>query len=61
MVYSLTYKRPSHVDSSSSSFQTEKGSARDSVDSKFSCPYGIPDALSFDKIVNGGTCPVCLN
>ena len=59
MVYSLNYKRPAYVDNASrNSFQTEKSTADESVSSRSSCPYGIPDALSFEKIVSGGTCPV---
>ena len=58
MVYSMTYRRPGYVDSSSSSVNSEKGGKTDSISSGSSCPYGIPDALSFDRIISGGTCPV---
>ena len=61
MVYSLTYRRPAYVEPSRSSLDSEKGSARDSVSSGSSCPFGIPDALSFERIVNGGTCPVSMS
>jgi hypothetical protein len=57
MVLSLNYRRPAHVDSSRSSIGTEK-SHGESVSSSSSCPYGIPEALSFEKIVSGATCPV---
>ena len=63
MVYSLTYRRPPHVDSSSASFSgVEKtrsigGSSLNSQSSS-SVSFGIPDALSFDRIIAGGTCPV---
>lgn len=56
MVLSLTYRRPAHV--SKDSIATEKSGGAESQTSNFSCPYGIPDALSFDRIINGGTCPV---
>ena len=58
MVYSLTYRRPAYVDSSRSSIETEKSGKVESISSSGSCSYGIPDALSFDKIISGGTCPV---
>lgn len=57
MVYSLAYRRPAYV-SSGASINSEKSENAESVTSKSSCPYGIPEALSFDKIINGGTCPV---
>lgn len=60
MVYSLSYRRPAHVDSSRASIETEKSGKQESISSGASCPYGIPDALSFDKIISGGTCPVCI-
>ena len=65
MVYSLLYRRPAHVNSAASSVYDEK---RKSVDGDTLAsegsgytPFGIPDALSFDKIISGGTCPVSLN
>lgn len=58
MVLSLKYRRPQYVDSSNASVETEK-SQGESVSSASSCPYGIPEALSFEKIITGGTCPVC--
>lgn len=57
MVLSLNYRRPAYVDSSRSSIGTEKSQV-ESVSSSSSCPYGIPEALSFEKIVSGATCPV---
>lgn len=61
MVYSLTYRRPPHVDSSSASINGDEkarsiGGSMTSRSSGMSC--GIPDALSFDRIISGGTCPV---
>jgi len=62
MVLSLNYRRPAHV--SRDSINTEKSGHTDtsggaeSQSSGSSCPYGIPDALSFDRIISGGTCPV---
>ena len=59
MVYSLTYRRPAYVPQSSRlSIRSEESEKAESVSSGSSCPYGIPDALSFDKIISGGTCPV---
>lgn len=65
MVYSLTYRRPPRVDSTRGSIASGKtgqslgGSTLD--DSRDACVnYGIPEALSFDRILNGGTCPVGL-
>ncbi len=58
MVYSLTYRRPAHVSSSASSIHSEKSANAESITSRSSCTYGIPDALSFDRIIEGGTCPV---
>lgn len=61
MVYSLTYRRPPHVDSSRASLNGEKarsiGGSTHSGGSGMS--FGIPDALSFDRIITGGTCPPC--
>lgn len=62
MVYALNYTRPHHVSSSSngSISGSEKASSfKDSVHSGHSTSsHGIPDALSFDRIMSGGTCPV---
>lgn len=55
MAISLTYRRPAHV--SRDSVNTEKSGSAQSHPSGQSCPYGIPDALSFDRIINSGTCP----
>ena len=62
MVYSLTYRRPAHIDSARASVSGDEkprslGDA--SIDSQTSgSALGIPDALSFDRIIAGGTCPV---
>ncbi|KIW51418.1 hypothetical protein PV05_10139 [Exophiala xenobiotica] len=55
MVLSLSYRRPAYVSSSRTSLDSEKPT--ESISSGSSCQYGIPDALSFDKIISGGTCP----
>lgn len=61
MVYSLAYRRPPHVDSSRSSIN-EEAKTRSIVGSVHSgssgMSFGIPNALSFDNIITGGTCPV---
>lgn len=67
MVYSLTYRRPPHVDSARSSVlgnERAKSIGETSIDSQVSggsggMAFGIPDALSFDRIITGGTCPPC--
>lgn len=70
MVYSLAYRRPPHVeprristasaDSGPSMGGTTLDETHESVQDS-SINYGIPDALSFDRIIDGGTCPVsCL-
>ena len=62
MVYSLAYRRPPHVDSARSSIMGDKkpksigASSIDSAGTGVS--VGIPNALSFDRIITGGTCPV---
>lgn len=62
MVYSLAYRRPPHVDSARASINGDektKSIGATSIDSVGSgVSMGIPDALSFDRIITGGTCPV---
>ncbi|RMD42656.1 hypothetical protein DV735_g2471, partial [Chaetothyriales sp. CBS 134920] len=57
MVLPLTYRPPAYVDSSNASSDIDKASVQESVDSSNSAAYGIPEALSFDRILGGGTCP----
>ena len=64
MVYSLTYRRPPHVDSSRASWngsEKTRSLGGSTVDSDGAVSFGIPDALSFDRIISGGTCPVSIN
>ena len=62
MVYSITYRRPPHVDSARASLNGDekpRSVGGLSVNSQGSASsFGIPDALSFDRIIAGGTCPV---
>lgn len=63
MVYSLSYRRPGRValpdDASVVSADTKRETIRGSVKSGSSgMSNGIPEALSFDNILAGGTCPV---
>lgn len=62
MVLSLTYRRPSHVPSDDNSLITtpdRRPSTTESVNSGISASsHGIPEALSFDRIIAGGVCPV---
>lgn len=61
----LTYTRPKHVDfdskrDSEDSTMAASDKSNESVKSGNSgASSGIPDSLTFDKIINGGTCPVC--
>ncbi|KAL8869634.1 MAG: hypothetical protein Q9174_004125 [Haloplaca sp. 1 TL-2023] len=67
MVYNLSYRRPPHVDNRRASLASEKtgksvgestlgdSTLRDSQDAIGN--FGIPEALSFDRIIDGGTCP----
>jgi hypothetical protein len=57
MVYSLTYRRPSRVTSSAASINGQDKPESYTSGSSGSTA-GIPDALSFDNIINNGTCPV---
>ncbi|KAK3614936.1 hypothetical protein LTR56_026916 [Elasticomyces elasticus] len=64
MVYSLSYRRPSRQTSSSSSESLngdeKQKSINDSITSGSSyMSNGIPEALSFDRIISGGVCPPC--
>jgi len=62
MVYSLTYRRPSRATSSNNSISGDEkqSSINESITSGSSCmSNGIPEALSFDRIISGGTCPPC--
>lgn len=62
MVYSLAYRRPPHVNSSNvslSGHEKPRSIGQASVGSQGSnTSLGIPNALSFDRIISGGTCPV---
>lgn len=64
MVYNLSYRRPQRqVRSSNESVSGEHKqlSIHESVRSGSSgMSHGIPEALSFDRIIAGGVCPVSL-
>lgn len=56
----LRYRRPKKVDPETyrqarKSMEESEGSVRSGLSGASS---GIPEALSFDRIINGGTCPV---
>ncbi len=59
---SLKYTRPPYVEKDAVSQTSSSGSSlkKDSQDlsERPSSQQGVPDALAFDKIINGGTCPV---
>jgi len=62
MVLSLTYRRPSYVSASRTSLNGDEKqkSINESIQSGSSgSSNSIPDALSFDRIINGGVCPPC--
>ncbi|KAG8528673.1 uncharacterized protein KY384_006360 [Bacidia gigantensis] len=65
MVYSLGYRRPPHVtaDSARASLygdEKPKSVGESTIGSQGSGVIsGIPEALSFDRIISGGTCPPC--
>ncbi|CAO2650909.1 Nn.00g092060.m01.CDS01 [Neocucurbitaria sp. VM-36] len=64
MVYSLSYRRPGHVSPASSaaslSGDNKQKSLHESIKSGSSgMSHGIPEALSFDRIIAGGVCPPC--
>lgn len=62
MVYSLAYRRPAYVEPeiyASRQSGSEKEGKEESVRSGRSGKNsGIPAALAFDKIIDGGTCAV---
>jgi hypothetical protein len=58
MVYSLTYRRPAHVASSSAASINGQDKPASYNSGSSGSTAGIPDALSFDNILNNGTCPV---
>ena len=58
MVFSLTYRRPALVTSSRSSVASLESSVGGSSNHSLYSASGIPPALSFDRIIDGGTCPV---
>jgi hypothetical protein len=63
MVYSLAYRRPERVSRPSSRDSINGNEKQRSIDesiksSSSGMSHGIPDALSFDRIISGGTCPV---
>ena len=65
MVYPINYRRPSRVSRVSSreamSGAEKQKSVNESVKSGSSgMSHGIPEALSFDRIIAGGVCPVSL-
>jgi hypothetical protein len=63
-VYSLGYRRPDYVPPTPRSRDSEGSIKSDITGSGMSLktmpsnPKGVPEALSFDRIVNGGCCPV---
>ncbi|KAI1803493.1 hypothetical protein F4811DRAFT_344870 [Daldinia bambusicola] len=58
---SLKYRRPGHVDKGRflSSKRGDESSDASLKSGQTGSSPGIPDALTFDKIMSGGTCPPC--
>ncbi|KAI1106012.1 hypothetical protein F4804DRAFT_349357 [Jackrogersella minutella] len=61
---SLKYRRPEYVDNESfrrsdTSLSENEKSDASLKSGQSGSSYGIPDALTFDKIISGGTCPPC--
>lgn len=59
----LNYRRPKHVSRPSSSDSLSGTEKQKSIDESIKSgnsgmSQGIPDALSFDRIIAGGVCPV---
>ncbi|KAF2636401.1 hypothetical protein P280DRAFT_149716 [Massarina eburnea CBS 473.64] len=64
MVYSLGYRRPSPISRTSTRDSIDGKQKQKSIDESINSnssgmSHGIPDALSFDRIISGGTCPPC--
>ncbi|KAF2865295.1 hypothetical protein BDV95DRAFT_507470 [Massariosphaeria phaeospora] len=64
MVYPITYRRPSHVSYTSSSESIPDSQTRQTLNASIrsgssGMSHGIPEALSFDRIIAGGVCPPC--
>ncbi|KAI0445811.1 hypothetical protein F4803DRAFT_547852 [Xylaria telfairii] len=59
----LNYQRPAYVDSEDfrriNSGEFDEKTAASLKSGRSGAASGIPDALVFDKIINGGTCPPC--
>lgn len=58
MVYSLAYRRPRHVSYENRNSLTSEEGKSSLLSGSSDITAGIPDALAFDRIINGGTCPV---
>ncbi|KAH7116724.1 hypothetical protein B0J11DRAFT_99362 [Dendryphion nanum] len=64
MVYPINYRRPAQVAPVSSRDSLSGAEKQKSIDSSIKSgssgmSHGIPEALSFDRIIAGGTCPPC--
>ncbi|KAK8240455.1 hypothetical protein HDK90DRAFT_184558 [Phyllosticta capitalensis] len=63
MVYSLAYRRPASSKASTISVHSDgsgkKSYGAESTSGGSQMSHGIPDALSFERIISGGTCPPC--
>ena len=62
-LFSLAYTRPKRIETSSIRSESDFGSEQEKSDGSVKSgrsgySAGIPDSLTFEKIINGGTCPV---
>lgn len=63
---SLGYRRPQYVDrehfrQSASNLSYNEKEDESLRSGRSSASAGVPDALTFDKIISGGTCPVSIS
>lgn len=56
----LTYTRPKHVSQQSFGSSAPRTSTESDESGQSGCSNGIPSSLAFDRIIQGGTCPVSI-
>lgn len=60
-VVPFTYTRPKHVSQQSLSSSAPRLSTDSDESAQSGCSNGIPNSLAFDRIIQGGTCPVSVS
>lgn len=58
MVFSLKYRRPALVTTGGEHQEYDEKHTESDSDCSTCLPNGVPEALSFDRIMAGGVCPV---